>query len=90
MPDASDALGDRDRALLAFERQWDRWQGGKGEAIRAEFGITAARYYQLLSRLLDNPAAYAHDPLTLTRLRRRRDARTRRRVAGDLGTRPGT
>lgn len=74
-------LSDRDRALLAFEAEWRRHGGAKEEAIRAEFGITPARYYQLLDRLIDTADALAHDPLLVRRLRRLRDARDHDRAA---------
>jgi hypothetical protein len=74
-------LTDRDRALLAFEAEWRRHGGAKEEAIRAEFGMPPARYYQLLGRLLDSGDALAHDPLLVRRLRRLRDARTDERRA---------
>ncbi|MDQ1136217.1 hypothetical protein QE410_001016 [Microbacterium sp. SORGH_AS 1204] len=67
------ALSDRDRAFLAFEGEWRRHAGAKEEAIRAEFGMTPARYYQVLGRLIDTPDALAHDPMLVRRLRRRRD-----------------
>ncbi|WP_136586623.1 DUF3263 domain-containing protein [Microbacterium hydrothermale] len=66
-------LSDRDLAFLAFEGEWRRHAGAKEEAIRAEFGLTPARYYQLLGRLIDTPEALAHDPMLVRRLRRRRD-----------------
>lgn len=66
-------LSDRDLAFLAFEGQWRRHAGAKEEAIRAEFSMTPARYYQLLGRLIDTPEALAHDPMLVRRLRRRRD-----------------
>jgi hypothetical protein len=66
-------LSDRDLAFLAFEGEWRRHAGAKEEAIRAEFEITPARYYQLLGRLIETPEALAHDPMLVRRLRRRRD-----------------
>ena len=76
-----DGLSERDVAILAFERQWWRHAGAKEQAIREEFGLSSTRYYQLLNGLLDNPAALAHDPVLIGRLRRLRStrARTRRR-----------
>lgn len=68
-------LSDRDRALLAFEAEWRRHGGAKEEAIRAEFGMPPARYYQLLGRLIDTSEALEHDPLLIRRLRRLRDQR---------------
>lgn len=70
------ALSDRARALLAFERDWPTRRtlegGSKQDAVRGTFGISAARYYQLLAGLVDHPGAEAHDPLLVRRLRRRR------------------
>ena len=83
----SSGLSARERALLDFERDWRAHQGRKEEAIRERFGVSAARYYQLLNRLLDEPAAAAYDPLVVTRLRRRRDRRARERTARALGQR---
>lgn len=63
--------------ILAFERQWWRRPGAKEQAIRDTFGLTVTRYYQLLNRLLDEPAALAADPVLVNRLRRLRSRRTR-------------
>jgi hypothetical protein len=74
-------LSDRDRDLLAFEAEWRRHGGAKEEAIRAEFGMPPARYYQLLGRLVDTEEALVHDPLLVRRLRRLRDERAQARAA---------
>ncbi|MFJ6652862.1 DUF3263 domain-containing protein [Microbacterium sp. NPDC091313] len=74
-------LSDRDRALLAFEAEWRRHGGAKEEAIRAEFDMPPARYYQLLGRLIDTGDALVHDPLLVRRLRRLRDDRAAERSA---------
>lgn len=76
---AGDGLDARERDLLDFERDWRAHAGRKDRAIRDRFAVTPARYYQLLNRLLDRPEALAYDPLTVKRLRRRRDQRLRRR-----------
>ncbi|WP_292694141.1 MULTISPECIES: DUF3263 domain-containing protein [unclassified Microbacterium] len=39
--------------LLDFEEQWPRWSARKDEAIRARFGVTPARYFQILNRAID-------------------------------------
>ncbi|MDY0910841.1 DUF3263 domain-containing protein [Microbacterium sp. CFBP9034] len=78
-------LSDRDRALLSFEGEWRRHAGAKEEAIRAELGMSPARYYQLLGRLIDTPEAQAHDPMLVKRLRRLRDARAEARVGRAAG-----
>jgi hypothetical protein len=75
------ALTEREIAILSFERTWWRHAGAKEEAIREEFGVSAARYYQLLGALLDSPAALVHDPMLIKRLQRMRDARFARREA---------
>ncbi len=80
-PDAVDAVGlsCRDEAILGFEHEWWRHGGAKEEAIRREFGVSAARYYQLLNSLIDSPAAIVHDPMLVRRLQRVRDERTSER-----------
>ncbi|MDI3418076.1 DUF3263 domain-containing protein [Streptomyces luteolus] len=72
-------LSERDRAVLALERQGWASPGVKERAIRERLGISPARYYQLLNALLDDPRALAHDPVTINRLRRVREARRARR-----------
>lgn len=79
-------LTDRDRAILEFEARWQRHAGAKEEAIRAELGLSPARYYQLLGRLIDTTEAQQHDPMLTKRLRRLRDARERAQVARATGT----
>ena len=76
-------LSARDRALLDFERSWWQQPGPKGSRIRAELGYSPTRYYERLAALLDDPAAFAHDPLTVMRLRRLRDQRRRARYESD-------
>src|SRR5699024_3508778 len=66
-------LSELERAILAFERQWWKQAGAKQSAIRAEFHLSATRYYQLLNRLLDSSAALAAEPSVVSRLRRLRD-----------------
>lgn len=73
-------LTERDRSVLDFEGQWQRHAGAKEEAIRAALGMSPARYYQLLNRLIDTEEAQAYDALLVKRLRRLRDERERRRV----------
>lgn len=75
------SLTERERAMLAFEREWWRHAGAKEEAIRSQFGLSAARYYQLLNILIDSPDAVRHDPMLVRRLQRARDARTRARAS---------
>jgi hypothetical protein len=74
-------LTEREVQILAFESKWWKHAGSKEQAIRDTFELSSTRYYQLLNGLLDNPAALAHDPVLVGRLRRLRStrARTRRR-----------
>jgi hypothetical protein len=73
-------LPERDERILSFERQWWRHVGAKEEAIRSQFGLSAARYYQLLNAVIDAPAAERYDPMLVRRLQRARDARTKARA----------
>ena len=73
------ALTERELQILAFESKWWKHAGAKEQAIRDAFGLSSTRYYQLLNGLLDNPAALAHDPVLIGRLRRLRSTRSRTR-----------
>jgi len=81
----SGALDQRARDLLDFERGWWQRSGPKERAIRERFGFSAARYHQLLNRVVDLPEALEYDPMLVRRLRRLREQRRRRRVASRLG-----
>src|SRR3954471_18454037 len=78
-------LSERDRRILAFERQWWRYAGAKEQAIRDQFDMSATRYYQALNSLIDRPGALVADPMLVKRLRRLRAARQRARSARRLG-----
>ncbi len=80
--EVDDGLTERERQMLAFERQWWKHAGAKEQAIRELFDLSATRYYQLLNALLDNPAALAYDPVLVARLRRLRATRSRTRTGG--------
>ncbi|MDR0990909.1 MAG: DUF3263 domain-containing protein [Propionibacteriaceae bacterium] len=66
------ALTAADRLMLAWERRPWRDPVVKAQAIHQRFGWSPTRYYQRLNRLIDQPAAWAADPMTVKRLRRRR------------------
>ena len=74
-------LSERDEQVLAFERQWWKYAGAKEQAIRELFDMSATRYYQVLNALIDDPAALAHDPMLIKRLRRMRSSRQRARTS---------
>ncbi|EFQ82745.1 hypothetical protein HMPREF0063_11954 [Aeromicrobium marinum DSM 15272] len=77
-------ITDRERAILALEQKWFQYAGAKEQVIRETFGVSATRYYSELNRLMDQPAALAHDPLTVKRLQRLRADRARARSAKRL------
>lgn len=79
--DDAPALPERVSAVLAFESHWWRHAGAKEDAIREQFGLSTARYYQLLNTVIDMPEALRHDPILVGRLRRARDARVSARAA---------
>lgn len=78
-------LDDRAKRILDFEREAWRLDVPKARAIRERFGFSPTRYHQLLHRAVDHPAALGYDPMLVRRVRRLREARRRRRVAGQLG-----
>jgi hypothetical protein len=81
---------ERDREMLDFERDWWRLPGRKTVEIRARFGVSTSSYYRSLHLLVDRPDAYDYDPLTVKRLRKRREQVRRERIEGrraDPGTR---
>ena len=82
---SGDELTDRDRDVLAFERQWWVHAGAKATAIREKFDMSATRYYQVLNALIDRPEALVADPMLVKRLRRLRTTRQRTRSARRLG-----
>jgi len=81
-------LTDLDREILEFEQDWVAHAGAKDEVVRERFDLTPTGYHQMLNRLIDLPAAEAHAPRLVRRLRRRRTARqeerSARRLAGDV------
>ena len=83
------AVSEREREMLAFERQWWRYAGAKEQAIRDLFGMSATRYYQMLNAMIDEPAALAYDPMLVKRLRRLRTSRQAARSARRSGSTSG-
>ncbi|MBD0746274.1 DUF3263 domain-containing protein [Streptomyces sp. CBMA152] len=72
-------LGEREKAVLAMEARSWAGPGAKERAVRERLGISPTHYYQLLNALLDDEHALAHDPVTVNRLRRVREAQRERR-----------
>lgn len=58
-----------DTVIFGIERQFWRTQAAKEQAIRAA-GYSVVRYYQVLSRMLDDPQVLAAEPQLVYRLRR--------------------
>ncbi|BDZ55703.1 DUF3263 domain-containing protein [Agromyces marinus] len=81
-----DGLDDAQRAVLAFESRAFPDPARKADAIRAELGWSAARYYRLLGTLVDSPAALRHDPMLIGRLQRQRAARVAARERRSIPT----
>lgn len=78
-------LTDFEKDVLAFEHTWWKFPGAKEQAVLDIFGLSATRYYQQLLAIIDKPAALAHDPMLVNRLRNLRSTRARRRSAHQLG-----
>ncbi len=70
-----DGLDDRDQAILDFERQSLHKPGSKEQQVRRTFGLSLARYYQVLNRIIDSPEALAAEPMLVRRLQRIRRQR---------------
>jgi hypothetical protein len=85
LPTVGEELTERDREILAFERDWWKHVGAKERQIRDRFGVSATRYYQILNELIAAPAAMREDPMLVRRLQRMRAARQKQRVARRLG-----
>jgi hypothetical protein len=78
------ALDEREMQILAFEARAWQHPGAKADAIREEFGLSAARYYRILGELIDSPSALRHDPMLIKRLQRMREARVAARSRRSL------
>jgi Protein of unknown function (DUF3263) len=75
-------LTEAQRALLDFERSWWQLPTSKTSEIRIRFGFSSSSYYRALYSVVDLPAAEAYDPLTVRRVRRRREQSRRDRIEG--------
>jgi hypothetical protein len=75
-------LTDAERLLLDFEREWWQLPASKMSEIRTRFGFSASSYYRSLHLLIDRADAEAYDPLTVRRVRRRREQLRRERIEG--------
>ena len=76
---ASHELTEEHRALLDFERDWPVGKAGKDEAIRTQFSLSPARYYQVLGSVIETESALKYDPLLVKSLLRAREDRLKSR-----------
>lgn len=74
-------LPESDREILEFERAHRVHDGRKEEAIRDLFGISAVRYYDLIGRVIETPAAVRYDPILIRELQESRARRTAARAS---------
>jgi hypothetical protein len=75
-------LTDAQRSLIDFERDWWQLPASKTSEIQTRFGFSSSSYYRALYALVDLPDAEAYDPLTVRRVRRRREQSRRERIEG--------
>jgi len=75
-------LTETQRSLLDFEREWWQLPASKTSEIRSRFGFSSSSYYRALYALVDRSEAEAYDPLTVRRIRRRREQSRRERIEG--------
>lgn len=80
-------VSERDRKVLDFEGSWWLFPGPKDRDVREYLGMSSARYYAAVRRLIDDDAALAYAPMTVRRLRRMRNARLEQ-IARRTGTTP--
>ncbi|MGO1544528.1 MAG: DUF3263 domain-containing protein [Gulosibacter sp.] len=73
------SLSELEREMLNFEEAHPRHSRAKEDAIRADFGYSPTRYYQILGTLIESPVALVEDPLLVRRLQRLRDSKRARR-----------
>jgi hypothetical protein len=78
-------VSDRDRRVLDFEGSWWLFPGPKDRAIREYLDMSAARYYEVVRRLIDDDTALTYAPMTVRRLRRMRKDRLEQ-IARRTGT----
>lgn len=63
-------MNDDDRRLLDFAARRFSSPGAHAAAAREEFGMSVTRYWQRVTRLLDDEEALAYAPVVVNRLRR--------------------
>lgn len=72
-------LNEEDLLVLELEETWQEKFSTKPEAIRQTLGWSVTKYHIRLNRLLDDAVAIYARPVTVSRLRRLREARSAER-----------
>lgn len=84
---APQPLGDRDILILHIAVRRFANPGRREEFIRRQFGISPARFYFELGRIIDRPEALRAEPVIVKHLRAQREAARARRCARQLDAR---
>jgi hypothetical protein len=71
-----------ERSLIDFEREWWLAAKKKNIEIRARFDMASSSYYRALNAVIARDEAMAYDPLTVRRVRKRREQARRDRIEG--------
>lgn len=79
-----EAITERDELILALAGAQFKYPAARERQARLELGLSGVRFWQEVNRILDQPAAHAWHPHTVTRLRGQRVQRNRPAVAGRL------
>ncbi|MGV9183261.1 DUF3263 domain-containing protein [Arcanobacterium canis] len=69
LPDDERGLSEEEIAILDFEKGWRKIARSKDAAIRHTFQLAPFEYYLRLADLLDDPRAYAREPVLVARLK---------------------
>ena len=80
-------LSELEQAVLRVEREWWKVARTREAAIRELTGLSEARYYLLLSALLDQERIWRADPVLVDRLRRLRERKLAERAGKELNER---
>jgi len=70
-------LTDTQKQLIDLAGQSFKYAGSLEDQARQQFGLTPTRYWQEVNRLIQTPAAHAHNPALVRRLNQRLQPRTR-------------
>src|SRR4051794_10757428 len=81
-PMGENELSDHERAVIDLERESWQLSTRKNVEIRARFGVSTSSYYRALHTLIERQPAIDYDPLTVRRLRKRREQARRERIEG--------